>query len=331
VLYFFISCAAEARTIDKIVVFGDSLSDNGNFFEMTDKSIPKEPPYFKGRFSNGPVWIELLAKNLKLDITSKLQFTDYAFALAWASDATENGSGGLVSLSWEINNYLEQDPTHGEAAKNNLFVLWIGSNDYLTGRPNEDAEVVTDNAIKFIQQGVERLIKDGARHFLIINLPDLGETPTAKEGGNAFIKRLSFLSTMHNQKLSRMIAQLSLQHPEIEFTPYDLIPIFNDIIQNPEKYNYKNVSLPCYMGGYGTTGTDNNADTLSIKGHNIDLRRYPSVREAYRISLAENDESDFCSNPNEYLFWDHVHPTAATHQLIAKFVMELFVTQYAKS
>src|SRR5262245_57408042 len=36
-----------------IVVFGDSLSDAGNFYEAN--AYPP-PPYFNGQFSNGPVW-----------------------------------------------------------------------------------------------------------------------------------------------------------------------------------------------------------------------------------------------------------------------------------
>jgi len=51
------------QDIDQIYVFGDSLSDTGNAFSRTG-SPP--PPYFNGRFSNGPVWVEYLADRLGL-------------------------------------------------------------------------------------------------------------------------------------------------------------------------------------------------------------------------------------------------------------------------
>ncbi|MHC4946335.1 MAG: hypothetical protein ACYTG7_25250, partial [Planctomycetota bacterium] len=38
--------------------FGDSLTDTGNTFALTGGSFPLSPPYFDGRFSDGPVWIE---------------------------------------------------------------------------------------------------------------------------------------------------------------------------------------------------------------------------------------------------------------------------------
>ena len=44
-----------------IVVFGDSLSDTGNFFLASGGAVAG-PPYFEGRFSDGPVWVEVLAE-----------------------------------------------------------------------------------------------------------------------------------------------------------------------------------------------------------------------------------------------------------------------------
>jgi outer membrane lipase/esterase len=43
--------------------FGDSLSDTGNIYAFTGFTQPT-PPYFNGRFSNGPVWVEYLAAGI---------------------------------------------------------------------------------------------------------------------------------------------------------------------------------------------------------------------------------------------------------------------------
>ena len=47
-----------AMAFDQIVFFGDSLSDNGNLYKLFYKILPKSPPYYNGRFSNGPTWAE---------------------------------------------------------------------------------------------------------------------------------------------------------------------------------------------------------------------------------------------------------------------------------
>jgi hypothetical protein len=43
-----------------IVIFGDSTSDTGNVFALTDKTYPIPPYYWKGRFCNGPNWVDQL-------------------------------------------------------------------------------------------------------------------------------------------------------------------------------------------------------------------------------------------------------------------------------
>ncbi|MBF0112690.1 MAG: hypothetical protein HQK74_08145, partial [Desulfamplus sp.] len=50
-----------ALEFKNIVVFGDSLSDNGNLFSITE--YPSEP-YYQGRISNGPVWYDYLVEEL---------------------------------------------------------------------------------------------------------------------------------------------------------------------------------------------------------------------------------------------------------------------------
>ena len=56
-----VASTASAQSYDRLVVFGDSLSANGNLYAISGQ--PTSPPYFPGRFSNGPVFPELLGFN----------------------------------------------------------------------------------------------------------------------------------------------------------------------------------------------------------------------------------------------------------------------------
>ena len=46
------SAAALAGPFTSVIAYGDSLSDNGNLYQVAGR--PPSPPYFNGRFSNGP-------------------------------------------------------------------------------------------------------------------------------------------------------------------------------------------------------------------------------------------------------------------------------------
>lgn len=63
---FVLSITAFAGPFDGVVVYGDSLSDNGNLYGAI--GVPP-PPYYMGRFSNGPVAAEYLANNLNVPLT----------------------------------------------------------------------------------------------------------------------------------------------------------------------------------------------------------------------------------------------------------------------
>ncbi len=63
-----VSRSAQSATFDSIVAFGDSLSDKGNLYSLTGDTIPPSPPYYQGRFSNGPVWVEDVAKYLGIPL-----------------------------------------------------------------------------------------------------------------------------------------------------------------------------------------------------------------------------------------------------------------------
>ena len=65
-----------------IYVFGDSLSDTGNLLAAAENFLGATnelvleffAPYFEGRLSNGPVWVETLAPQLELTSDPNLNF-----------------------------------------------------------------------------------------------------------------------------------------------------------------------------------------------------------------------------------------------------------------
>src|SRR5215475_162129 len=110
-----------------LVVFGDSLSDNGNLFALT--GFP-QPPAWEGRASNGPVYAEQLAAFLHVHLD------DRAIAGAEASNSSPPVIVDPVThlplpinLPTQIAGYLADLDGH-KAPHGTTALINIGSNDY---------------------------------------------------------------------------------------------------------------------------------------------------------------------------------------------------------
>ncbi|CEG58579.1 GDSL family lysophospholipase PlaA [Legionella fallonii] len=282
---FLFSGIVAATPLHNIVVFGDSLSDNGNLYEFMKHQLPQSPPYFEGRFSNGPVWIEhLTASYFPKDPQSHL--LDYAFGGSGVSD--DDGDDALFTLKREMDNYFDD---YKEANADSLYVVWIGANNYL-GMPSE-VEQTLKQVNTGIARGLDRLVQKGAKHILLLNIPDLGRTPAAYEFGSADV--FSYFSTQHNKSLNETIADLKQKYPDIEWLFFDLNRAFDDVLEHAGEYGFNNITETC---------VNSVVDDLTNKSVlNIVARTQPKIG------------SDACDG---YLFFDLVHPTALAHKILSE-------------
>jgi phospholipase/lecithinase/hemolysin len=317
--FYFHTCYAV--TIDKIIVFGDSLSDTGNVYSLTSSAhyvmprvpiIPKQP-YYAGRFSNGPVWADLLSEQMNVPLV------DYAYAGSWAEPLEDSKWNMPFGLGMQVDFYLIKGVLdfHKE---NHLYVIWSGANDYLQGR--EDAEYATTNTISSIQKQIESLIYHGAKHFLIMNEPNIGTLPEVLSKGKDFSMAVSHLAILHNQKLAEMIKEEKNRYPDIQIIPIDIETCFNEILSDPPRFHLKNIVQPCYEGNYYLPHQLLDfTEIQAAKRMNIDIEQSPSLKVAYLTAKLKERGDVACIEPDAYLFWDEVHPTRAIHALLSHFIL----------
>jgi outer membrane lipase/esterase len=217
-----------AQNIEGITIFGDSLSDNGNAFKATGSNIPASPPYFNGRFSNGPVWVEGFPTELKLPAAAVNNF-----AVGGATSGTN--STGSPTVTDELNRFLLASP---KANPNGLFVIWAGANDYQGGITNP-AQVVGN-----LTTSVQRLIGAGGPQFIVPNLPDLGRTP-AGAANPIQSAGLSQLTAAHNLGLRTSLQTLVQNNPNISIVPTDMAALFQAVVTNPARFGFTNVTQSC--------------------------------------------------------------------------------------
>src|SRR5262249_19171144 len=130
---------AFAQDITKLVFFGDSLSDPGNYF-VAFGTIAQQPfgpipdaPYAIGghHFTNGATWAEQLARDLHLPTSGSPAlrtpgvFTNYAVGRARARARAPVFP--QYDLSTQVGVFLSD--FGGRAPSDSVYVVWIGAND----------------------------------------------------------------------------------------------------------------------------------------------------------------------------------------------------------
>ena len=270
-----------------LVVFGDSLSDMGNGNNSAIVSVVfSSPPYWQGRFSNGPVWIEHISDSYGLSTTfgdGTAQGDNRAFG------GSQTGQGyaylTLPNVGTQINNYLAN--VQSSFSNSDVIFLWAGGNDFLYGTGNPD--IISQNMASHIRA----LELAGATRFVVANLPPLELTP---EGASRTAQQQATMASnvvSYNSKLAQEVTNLT-NTLSIEITLIDAWSIFNEIVNNADH-----------------VGITNTQDQACSGGATVPLVPLPICGSGANV----------VSNVDEYLFFDKAHPSATMHKIIGQFAV----------
>lgn len=334
-----LSASIFAIPFNHIVFFGDSLSDNGNVYKYFLHFIPKSPPYFHGRFSNGPTWAENLADYYFEN--NNIDFTMYAISGSTAVIRRPTSKYAYFStLDLQVYDYIFRSAIKDKSKI--LYSIWVGSNDYVF-YSEKKPEKLTDQVVGRISASISNLVASGAKYFLVLNSPDLALTPYAREHHS--VEMLHEISILHNKKLSDEMEKLRLKYPAIKIILIDIYNIFLDFINNRDKYNTKykvhvvNTTDACWGGNFYLKGLDRDQKLYSSlrayakenplvnKATDIDslyheILSNPELRYGYMMSELHKMGRAPCTHGREYLFWDDLHPTGVVHNVLAQIIIE---------
>ena len=225
---------------DAIYVFGDSYCDVGNIYALTGGEDPPSPPYYKGRFSNGPLWVEHVAGALGLPMLPEVAGgTDYAFAGAWATAPQVTAVGTLPDVPEQVALYLSQHG--GKADPRALYILEGGGNDILGNLTSgASAKDLGLQIALSISESELLLRRAGARNFLIPDLFNVGLLPAAQANPSF----ASAASTATNQSLNDLLA-LEEFLEGIQIKRLNVYTLFQAIQADPTHFGFTNVTTPC--------------------------------------------------------------------------------------
>lgn len=261
--------------ISSVVVYGDSLSDNGNVFAVAGR--PVSPPYYNGRFSNGPVAVELLATRLGVPL--------HDFAWGGATTGIGNYADGGSTVSFgalnlpgmltELTNTAALVAGYSDA----LFVVWGGPNDYLAPAPGDTPADMVQRAVTNLLTIVYGLEGLGAHYILVPGMPDMSLTPFVSAQGPLVQAQTAMLVDGFNTALRANLP------PGVLY--FDTAAFMRSVVANPAAYGLLDVTSQCLVG------------------------------------------NTVCPNPDQFLFWDDEHPTAAMHALVADQFLQAAVPEPA--
>ena len=304
---------AQAPVFTQVIVFGDSLSDDGNIAHRARDLVGFSYPssnfnYSDYRFTDDTntspaanlyvgTWHEQLEKTFLGLAVAKNSLdggTDYAFGGATTKDGTQDrtvinnpfpfGGGDLTitidNMGKQINDYLASHAADANA----LYILWGGGNDLFDDYRSQS---VTDTATR-VGLLIIRLANAGARNFLVPNVPPLGAVPNSFGDPNR-VAGLDQASASYRTQLSLAIGSVvsGFAGNGITIHVYNLDVWLRMIrvLGQPAKYNFVN-TIDSAQGASGV-------------------------------------------NPDQYLFWDDIHPTTGGHHELANEANRLLSGQIA--
>lgn len=286
--------AAPFDPFSELVVFGDSISDAGNLFDVTQSLVGfgfPPPPYFEGRFSNGPVFSDLLAQDFE---AMGKPTVNLAFGGAEAvTEITAPPGLNIPDFGEQIALYaLTELPDQGERP---LGSVLLGGNDLFAALGDGDADEVAVDAAEAIGEGIVALSALGIDDVLLFNLGDLGEIPRFSLPGPEFQGELSDEASEATAIFNATLAMVAddLREAGIGVIDIDAAGALDALRADPAAAGFSPDPTPCGI---------------------------PAGISPLGFPVADFSDCDVATFDG--LNFDDVHPSAGVHQLLAELVRD---------
>lgn len=192
---------------DNIYVFGDSACDTGNLFKLSEYTDPDPKYYWKGRFSNGPMWPDYLQAQYNLKVKN------FAYGGAVISTYNYVNLEGVPDFADQISEYLKKGNQFPPNSGRSLTLLQFVGNDLV------NRSVTAQKAVNDFELMLQWLIDIGEmKNFLV------------------FESAITDYNTWgYSSKLAEMVqkvqARTKLDGVTIEFLP--IVNEFGKMVANP--------------------------------------------------------------------------------------------------
>jgi phospholipase/lecithinase/hemolysin len=258
-----------------LYIFGDTVS--------TTTNGPGGANYYGNRYSNGRVWVEVLAQQQGLTYYSNknLSYFDHNSAL----------------LVTEVNSF--PTPTN---ATNALFVVWVSDADFVDDIANyspytSNNIAAWNNAINLSLTNHFKVITNlyfakSVRTLIMPNAVDITKIPGYVNLPSADKNFIRQRVIAFNAGFTNTLNRARTNCPAIKIYVPDMFALLDNVVTNAAYYGLTNA--------------------LDSNGQSIDARTDPALSNKALNGPGTN-----------YIFWDYLDPTAKLHSVIADITQQL--------
>ncbi|GAA5315098.1 MAG: autotransporter domain-containing SGNH/GDSL hydrolase family protein [Candidatus Pelagadaptatus aseana] len=292
------------QPFNDLIVFGDSLLDNGNLSYATN--------------AGGVIASELFAESLGFDLETLANGgSNYAVGGYQTTDILDSIAGGVADQDaantvttggGNFNPYLFDNP---RANPNALYLIDGGGNDLAGSWLGGGAAAVQASAQNTVA-AVTALNAAGAKYIMVATVPDLGFIPQiqlAELGAPGTVAAASQASLGYNDALA-----LFMPSSGANVIPVDFAGLVNLIVREADSLGFASgfdaavaggtfdQAYTCYDNGQAGTGA-----SATCYEHEI-----------YGIDGSAPD-------PDRLIFNDALHPTGKTHALASDYLLDIIL------
>jgi phospholipase/lecithinase/hemolysin len=299
---------AGVASLSNLFVFGDSLSDSGNAGVLTGGNFTPLP-YVGNRASNGPVAVEYLWKMFNPGDNSFQPSlsggTNYSILGATTGKKNNLEVGNVPGPplnaaftdkgnAWQLNNFTTVNPSFD--AETSLFLLWLFPNDVFY------CLNTLTNPVTGACTGVGTSAGANPTPTNLLGVPGLA---------------VSNLITSINT-----LADAGARNFLVVNSP--------DLGSTPAFRTTGNAALMTLLSQTFNTALENQLNTLTTAKPQLDIELFQLddalnslIANPIGSGLSNVTDACFtgtavCTDPSSYLFWDNLHPTTRTHQILAQ-------------
>ncbi|KAH7568840.1 hypothetical protein JRO89_XS06G0059700 [Xanthoceras sorbifolium] len=312
------------NTVSAIYVFGDSTVDSGNNNYINTAFRSDFSPYGRdfvnqmptGRFTNGRLTTDFIA--------SYVGVKDYIPPyLDPTLSIEELMTGNVIDIPKQLEYFKEYTKRLEQAIgkqrvdkhiKKAVFIISAGTNDFVVNyfalpirrktytTVSSYQQFLLQNAKNFIQDILQDLWEEGARNIIVSGLPPMGCLPVVitLNSDNAILQRgcIEKYSTVAREFNLMLQNEVNLMHFGLanlgaKIYLIDIYRPLTDMIQVPSKHGFDEVESGCCGSGYMEAG------------------------------FLCNAKSYVCPDASKYVFWDSIHPTEKTYNIVFRDILNI--------